>query len=180
MPRLSAEMRVEGLIDESHAGRIRSNCQALPRPLRARKRRAAAGPITSRQATDAVRPSWAVRAEPRLRASLGDARDVRVLCPYCKASFKRRVPRTLRGLPARSVKGLSFSQGDLKPSGRLRLNNWSRISRANPPRGVIRFSELRPRYSGQESNTRRLVKKYERAHRRSAQPPRSTRPALSA
>src|SRR6185369_6700439 len=138
--RLCQKCGLKVLIDESQAGTNPFYCQRCTTAMKGQENAPAPRNPT---------PSPVVsRAEPAA-AGAAKAATVRVLCPYCKASFNGRVPqKPARGsCPVCQKELILLPNGDIKPAAGFDLGQYQTEGGAAAP-------EVK------ESGTRLLVKKY--------------------
>src|SRR4029077_2610131 len=112
----------------------------------------------------------ASRAEAASAPGAAKAATVRVLCPYCKASFNGRVPqKPARGsCPVCQKELILLPNGDIKPAARFDLGQYQgEPGGGRSPEPAAEPAAAEPK----ESGTRLLVKKY------AAEPPPAARPA---
>ncbi|MBI3856413.1 MAG: hypothetical protein HY293_12060 [Planctomycetes bacterium] len=174
--RLCQKCGLKVLIDESQAGTNPFYCQRCTTAMKGQENAAAAPPaVSARNPT----PSPVVsRAEPAAAtASPGAAKaaTVRVLCPYCKASFNGRVPqKPARGsCPVCQKELILLPNGDIKPAAGFDLTQYQGDGGGGKPPEPEPVSEPEPvAEAPKESGTRLLVKKYA-----ADPPPPAARPA---
>jgi len=162
--RLCQKCGLKVLIDESQAGTNPFYCQRCTTAMKGQESGAPApGPITPVK-NPTPSPVMGSRSEPAA-PSVGAAKPatVRVLCPYCKASFNGRVPqKPARGsCPVCQKELILLPNGDIKPSAGFDLNNWQsdQASGTAPAAESVSEPAAEPP-PAKESNTRMLVKKY--------------------
>ena len=119
--RLCQKCGLKVLIDESQAGTNPFYCQRCTTAMKGQENAPAPKNPT---------PSPVVsRAEPAAAAGGGAAKaaTVRVLCPYCKASFNGRVPqKPARGsCPVCQKELILLPNGDIKPAAGFDLGSYS-------------------------------------------------------
>src|SRR3954463_9814911 len=124
--RLCQKCGLKVLIDESQAGTNPFYCQRCTTAMKGQEGAPAPSPLTPpRNPTPS--PVMGSKSEPSV-PSVGAAKaaTVRVLCPYCKASFNGRVPqKPARGsCPVCQKELILLPNGDIKPSAGFDLNNW--------------------------------------------------------
>jgi hypothetical protein len=170
--RLCQKCGLKVLIDESQAGTNPFYCQRCTTAMKGQEVAPAPGPLTPpRNPTPS--PVMGSKSEPAV-PSVGAAKaaTVRVLCPYCKASFNGRVPqKPARGsCPVCQKELILLPNGDIKPSAGFDLNSWQsdKPSGSAPAAPSVEAEPALP--APKESNTRVLVKKY------AATPPAAKRP----
>ncbi len=137
------------LIDESQAGANPFYCQRCTTAMKGSEAgaddllgmAAAAPPAMKRAPVPAPAPASVATAAPAKPAT------VKVLCPYCKATFNGRVPqKPARGsCPVCQKELILLPNGDIRPAAGFDLNQWHAES-AKP--------------AAKESGTKMLVKKY--------------------
>src|SRR6185295_13339346 len=173
--RLCQKCGLKVLIDESQAGTNPFYCQRCTTAMKGQEGASAPGPITPvRNPTPSPVVSMANRSDPAAPSVTGAAKaaTVRVLCPYCKASFNGRVPqKPARGsCPVCQKELILLPNGDIKPSAGFDLNSWQ-SDKASGTAVSAPSVEADPALPApKESNTRVLVKKY------AATPPATKRP----
>jgi hypothetical protein len=181
--RLCQKCGLKVLIDESQAGINPFFCQRCTTAMKGQENAPAPGPITPvRNLTPSPVGSMANRSDPAA-PSVGAAKPatVRVLCPYCKASFNGRVPqKPARGsCPVCQKELILLPDGDIKPAAGFDLGQWQNEPAAARPPEPMPESEPVPE-APRESGTRLLVKKYAAdpgGGKVNAPPPPAARPA---
>jgi hypothetical protein len=154
--RLCQKCGLKVLIDESQAGTNPFYCQ---RCTTAMKGQESAAPPAAPKGLSAP-AALSSRSDPAAPSVPGAAKaaTVRVLCPYCKASFNGRVPqKPARGsCPVCQKELILLPNGDIKPAAGFDLGQWQNEGGGAkaPEPAVAAAPEVR------ESNTRLLVKKY--------------------
>jgi hypothetical protein len=181
--RLCQKCGLKVLIDESQAGINPFFCQRCTTAMKGQENVPAPGPITPvRNPTPSPVASMANRSDPAA-PSIGAAKPatVRVLCPYCKASFNGRVPqKPARGsCPVCQKELILLPDGDIKPAAGFDLGQWQNEPAAARSPEPMPESEPMPE-APKESGTRMLVKKYAAdpgGGKVNAPPPPAARPA---
>src|SRR6516162_9069774 len=124
--RLCQKCGLKVLIDESQAGTNPFYCQRCTTAMKGQEGAAPPAPAPSPK-NPTPSPVVGYKSEPAA-PSVGAAKaaTVRVLCPYCKASFNGRVPqKPARGsCPVCQKELILLPNGDIKPSAGFDLNNW--------------------------------------------------------
>ena len=156
--RLCQKCGLKVLIDESQAGTNPFYCQRCTTAMKGQEGGAAPmaaknptpSPVLSASRSDPAAPSVPAAAK---------AATVRVLCPYCKASFNGRVPqKPARGsCPVCQKELILLPNGDIKPAAGFDLGQWQNegaAPKAPEPAVAAAGPEVK------ESGTRLLVKKY--------------------
>ena len=170
--RLCQKCGLKVLIDESQAGTNPFYCQRCTTAMKGQENAPAAAPSVRNPTPSPV----ASRADAGGGAA--KAATVRVLCPYCKASFNGRVPqKPARGsCPVCQKELILLPNGDIKPAAGFDLGTYqggdsggTRGGGDGPPPAEAVLPE-----AVKESGTRLLVKKYA-AEPAKAEPP--ARPA---
>src|SRR4029077_19277947 len=110
----------------------------------------------------------ASRAEAASAPGAAKAATVRVLCPYCKASFNGRVPqKPARGsCPVCQKELILLPNGDIKPAAGFDLGSYAGESGAAKGGDAPAIPD-----AVKESGTRLLVKKYAAEPASKAEPP---------
>jgi hypothetical protein len=159
--RLCQKCGLKVLIDESQAGTNPFYCQRCTTAMKGQE--GAAAPVVARNPTPSPVVS-ASRSDPAAASVQGAAKaaTVRVLCPYCKASFNGRVPqKPARGsCPVCQKELILLPNGDIKPAAGFDLGQWSgdgAPAKSHEP-AIPAMEPVRPEVK--ESGTRLLVKKY--------------------
>lgn len=157
--RLCQKCGLKVLIDESQAGTNPFYCQRCTTAMKGQENAPAPGPITPVK-NPTPSPVMSGRSDPAA-PSVGAAKPatVRVLCPYCKASFNGRVPqKPARGsCPVCQKELILLPNGDIKPAAGFDLGNWQ----GGEPAAAAKAVEPDPvPEAPKESGTRLLVKKY--------------------
>src|SRR5262245_2709513 len=150
--RLCQKCGLKVLIDESQAGTNPFYCQRCTTAMKGQENAPAPKNPT---------PSPVVsRAEPAA-AGAAKAATVRVLCPYCKASFNGRVPqKPARGsCPVCQKELILLPNGDIKPAAGFDLGSYTESGGAKSG-GDSPAAEPAVPEMPKESGTRLLVKKY--------------------
>ena len=146
--RLCQKCGLKVLIDESQAGTNPFYCQRCTTAMKGQE--GAPAPMQVKNPTPSPVVS-ASRSDPSAPSVPGAAKaaTVRVLCPYCKASFNGRVPqKPARGsCPVCQKELILLPNGDIKPAAGFDLGQYQNEGGAAAP-------EVK------ESGTRLLVKKY--------------------
>lgn len=160
--RLCQKCGLKVLIDESQAGTNPFYCQRCTTAMKGQENSPAPGPVTPvRNPTPS--PVMANRSEPA-GPVVGAAKPatVRVLCPYCKASFNGRVPqKPARGsCPVCQKELILLPNGDIKPSAGFDLNAWQSDQAGGTAPAAEPVGDDAAEPAAKESNTRMLVKKY--------------------
>jgi len=160
--RLCQKCGLKVLIDESQAGTNPFYCQRCTTAMKGQEAAPAPGPITPvRNPTPS--PVMGSRSEPAA-PSVGAAKPatVRVLCPYCKASFNGRVPqKPARGsCPVCQKELILLPNGDIKPSAGFDLNSWQTDQASGTAPAAPSVAAQPVAAAPPESNTRVLVKKF--------------------
>src|SRR5204862_1645354 len=158
--RLCQKCGLKVLIDESQAGTNPFYCQRCTTAMKGQEN-AAPGPGSLPPANNPTpSPVMGNRSEPA-GPVVGAAKSatVRVLCPYCKASFNGRVPqKPARGsCPVCQKELILLPNGDIKPAAGFDLGQWQSepaAAKASDPAAAVAESG-RPEVK--ESNTRLLV-----------------------
>lgn len=179
--RLCQKCGLKVLIDESQAGTNPFYCQRCTTAMKGQEAGAPApGPITPVKNPTPSPVAMANRSDPAA-PSVGAAKPatVRVLCPYCKASFNGRVPqKPARGsCPVCQKELILLPNGDIKPAAGFDLSQYQTEGAGGKPAAA---PEVEPEPEvPKESGTRLLVKKYaaDPAGGRSEPPPAPARPA---
>jgi hypothetical protein len=164
--RLCQKCGLKVLIDESQAGTNPFYCQRCTTAMKGQEGAPAPGPITPVKNPTPSPVSMGSRSEPAA-PSVGAAKaaTVRVLCPYCKASFNGRVPtKPARGsCPVCQKELILLPNGDIKPAAGFDLGQYQNEPAASPPQlkdptpsPMSDMAAAPPK----ESGTRLLVKKY--------------------
>jgi hypothetical protein len=157
--RLCQKCGLKVLIDESQAGTNPFYCQRCTTAMKGQENAAPAAPAALRNPTPSP-VSMANRSDPAAPSVSGAAKaaTVRVLCPYCKASFNGRVPqKPARGsCPVCQKELILLPNGDIKPAAGFDLGNWQN----EPAPAKSPESEPDEMPEPKESGTRLLVKKY--------------------
>src|SRR6185295_6350260 len=160
--RLCQKCGLKVLIDESQAGTNPFYCQRCTTAMKGQEGASAPGPITPvRNPTPSPVVSMANRSDPAAPSVTGAAKaaTVRVLCPYCKASFNGRVPqKPARGsCPVCQKELILLPNGDIKPAAGFDLGTYQGdAGGAKDPEPAPEPAAEAPK----ESATRMLVKKY--------------------
>src|SRR6185503_6635898 len=131
--RLCQKCGLKVLIDESQAGTNPFYCQRCTTAMKGQEGAApSAAPAKSVPA-----PSMAGRSDPAAPSVPGAAKaaTVRVLCPYCKASFTGRVPqKPARGsCPVCQKELILLPNGDIKPAAGFDLGQYQTEGAAAAP-----------------------------------------------
>src|SRR4029079_8840927 len=137
-------------------------CQRCTTAMKGQEGASAPGPITPvRNPTPSPVVSMANRSDPAAPSVTGAAKaaTVRVLCPYCKASFNGRVPqKPARGsCPVYQKELILLPHGDIQPAARRDLGQYQNegaAAKAPEPAVASAGPEVK------ESGTRLLLKKY--------------------
>jgi hypothetical protein len=176
--RLCQKCGLKVLIDESQGGINPFFCQRCTTAMKGQEN--AGGPAPLKNPTPSPVASMSNRSDPAApsvgapgNAGAAKPATVRVLCPYCKASFNGRVPqKPARGsCPVCQKELILLPNGDIKPAAGFDLNQWQNEPAADRPLESMPESEPAPQ-APKESGTRLLVKKYA-----AEQPPPAARPA---
>src|SRR5678809_1403295 len=116
--RLCQKCGLKVLIDESQAGTNPFYCQRCTTAMKGQEN----APSPKNPTPSPVMS----RAEAASSPGAAKAATVRVLCPYCKASFNGRVPqKPARGsCPVCQKELILLPNGDIKPSAGFDLNSW--------------------------------------------------------
>jgi len=153
--RLCQKCGLKVLIDESQAGTNPFYCQRCTTAMKGQEN--APAPPAPRNATPSPVANMSGRSDPAAPSvpSAAKAATVRVLCPYCKASFNGRVPqKPARGsCPVCQKELILLPNGDIKPAAGFDLGQYQ-----NEPAGAKGSEPMAPEVK--ESGTRLLVKKY--------------------
>jgi hypothetical protein len=161
--RLCQKCGLKVLIDESQAGTNPFYCQRCTTAMKGQESGAPApGPITPVK-NPTPSPVMGSRSEPAAPSvNAAKPATVRVLCPYCKASFNGRVPqKPARGsCPVCQKELILLPNGDIKPASGFDLNTWQADQAAGTAPAGEAVAEAPPEPAIKESNTRMLVKKY--------------------
>jgi hypothetical protein len=154
--RLCQKCGLKVLIDESQAGTNPFYCQRCTTAMKGQE--GASAPVAAKNPTPSPVVS-ASRSDPAAPSvpSAAKAATVRVLCPYCKASFNGRVPqKPARGsCPVCQKELILLPNGDIKPAAGFDLGQYTTegaAAKASEPAAAA--PEVK------ESGTRLLVKKY--------------------
>src|SRR5579862_9466320 len=158
--RLCQKCGLKVLIDESQAGTNPFYCQRCTTAMKGQEAGGSApGPITPVK-NPTPSPVMGSRSEPAA-PSVGAAKPatVRVLCPYCKASFNGRVPqKPARGsCPVCQKELILLPNGDIKPSAGFDLSTWQADQSSGgtaPAAPSVEEPAAEP--AAKESNTRML------------------------
>ena len=168
--RLCQKCGLKVLIDESQAGTNPFYCQRCTTAMKGQEN---AAPAPRNPTPSPV----ASRSDAASSAGAAKAATVRVLCPYCKASFNGRVPqKPARGsCPVCQKELILLPNGDIKPAAGFDLGSYASDS---PKGGDAPAAALEPAAPEmpKESGTRLLVKKYA-ADPAAAAKPEPARPA---
>src|SRR5262245_49045356 len=125
--RLCQKCGLKVLIDESQAGTNPFYCQRCTTAMKGQENASAVGPAIKNPTPSPV-VSMANRSDPAA-PSVGAAKaaTVRVLCPYCKASFNGRVPqKPARGsCPVCQKELILLPNGDIKPAAGFDLASYA-------------------------------------------------------
>jgi len=155
--RLCQKCGLKVLIDESQAGTNPFYCQRCTTAMKGQENAPAPGPSGPARNPTPSPVAMANRSDPAA-PSVGAAKaaTVRVLCPYCKASFNGRVPqKPARGsCPVCQKELILLPNGDIKPAAGFDLGSWQ-----NEP-AAAKSPEPAASAEPKESGTRLLVKKY--------------------
>src|SRR6516225_8864162 len=118
--RLCQKCGLKVLIDESQAGTNPFYCQRCTTAMKGQEN----APAPKNPTPSPVMSSRSDPAAPS--AGAAKAATVRVLCPYCKASFNGRVPqKPARGsCPVCQKELILLPNGDIKPSAGFDLAAW--------------------------------------------------------
>lgn len=179
--RLCQKCGLKVLIDESQAGTNPFYCQRCTTAMKGQENAPARGPIApvKNPTPSPVSPSARSSESPSPPGAAKSA-TVRVLCPYCKASFNGRVPlKPARGsCPVCQKELILLPNGDIKPAAGFDLTSWQGDSPgADKAAEPTLEPEPAPAEPPKESGTRLLVKKYaaepSAAAKLEAPPPRS-------
>jgi hypothetical protein len=154
--RLCQKCGLKVLIDESQAGTNPFYCQRCTTAMKGQE--GAAAPVSAKNPTPSPVVS-AGRSDPAAPSvpSAAKSATVRVLCPYCKASFNGRVPqKPARGsCPVCQKELILLPNGDIKPAAGFDLGQYQNEgAAAKAPEPAAAAPEVK------ESGTRLLVKKY--------------------
>lgn len=162
--RLCQKCGLKVLIDESQAGTNPFYCQRCTTAMKGQEGSGGGAPApmpTLKNPTPS--PVIGSKSEPAA-PSVGAAKPatVRVLCPYCKASFNGRVPqKPARGsCPVCQKELILLPNGDIKPSAGFDLTTWQGEQASGTAPAAPSVSEPAAEVPVKESNTRLLVKKY--------------------
>jgi hypothetical protein len=166
--RLCQKCGLKVLIDETQAGVQPFYCQRCTTAMKGQEGAGAPapGPITPVKNPTPSPVTMGNRSDPAA-PSVGAAKaaTVRVLCPYCKASFNGRVPtKPARGsCPVCQKELILLPNGDIKPAAGFDLTSWQNEPAASPP--ALKDPTPSPMSEAlaappKESGTRLLVKKY--------------------
>src|SRR5204862_6033466 len=161
--RLCQKCGLKVLIDESQAGTNPFYCQRCTTAMKGQEN-AAPGPGSLPPANNPTpSPVMGNRSEPA-GPVVGAAKSatVRVLCPYCKASFNGRVPqKPARGsCPVCQKELILLPNGDIKPAAGFDLNSWQSDQAGGTAPAAEPVADAPAAPPIKESNTRMLVKKY--------------------
>jgi hypothetical protein len=158
------------LIDESQAGANPFYCQRCTTAMKSSEQaEVAVSGLTpvKRDVPSAVSPTPLPSPTPQPVSSAPARSTVKVLCPYCKASFNGRVPqKPARGAcPVCQKELILLPTGDIRPSQGFDIGKWQQEIREGPPRPMAEPEPVPvggpPVPSGEkESGTRLLIKKY--------------------
>jgi len=169
--RLCQKCGLKVLIDESQAGTNPFYCQRCTTAMKGQE--GAPAPMAAKNPTPSPVVS-ASRSDPAAPSvpSAAKSATVRVLCPYCKASFNGRVPqKPARGsCPVCQKELILLPNGDIKPAAGFDLGQYQNegaAAKAPEPAVASAGPEVK------ESGTRLLVKKYA-AESPAAAAPRAT------
>jgi hypothetical protein len=159
--RLCQKCGLKVLIDESQAGTNPFYCQRCTTAMKGQENASAVAPAIKNPTPSPV-ANMANRSDPAA-PSVGAAKaaTVRVLCPYCKASFNGRVPqKPARGsCPVCQKELILLPNGDIKPAAGFDLGTYQNEGPpSRPPEPAIEPAAAAP--MPKESGTRLLVKKY--------------------
>jgi hypothetical protein len=151
--RLCQKCGLKVLIDESQAGTNPFYCQRCTTAMKGQEN----APAPKNPTPSPVMSSRSDPAAPS--AGAAKAATVRVLCPYCKASFNGRVPqKPARGsCPVCQKELILLPNGDIKPAAGFDLGSVQ--GEAGGAKGGGAAASALPE-APKESNTRLLVKKY--------------------
>src|SRR5262245_27933390 len=165
--RLCQKCGLKVLIDESQAGTNPFYCQRCTTAMKGQEG-AAPSPAAPAAKNPTPSPVMSGRSDPAA-PSVGAAKPatVRVLCPYCKASFNGRVPqKPARGsCPVCQKELILLPNGDIKPAAGFDLATYQADQASAPPSAPDSGAEpdlepaAEPPAPPKESNTRLLVKK---------------------
>src|SRR5881394_3364876 len=150
--RLCQKCGLKVLIDESQAGTNPFYCQRCTTAMKGQEN---AAPAPRNPTPSPV----ASRSEAASSAGAAKSATVRVLCPYCKASFNGRVPqKPARGsCPVCQKELILLPNGDIKPAAGFDLGQYQNEGPApKSPEPAV----AAPGPEIKESGTRLLVKKY--------------------
>src|SRR5258706_9982716 len=139
--RLCQKCGLKVLIDESQAGTNPFYCQRCTTPMKGQENAPAPGPLTPvRNPTPSPMSNRSDPAAPSVGAA--KAATVRVLCPYCKASFNGRVPtKPARGsCPVCQKELILLPNGDIKPAAGFDLGQIQTEAGSAPPPEVPKES----------------------------------------
>jgi hypothetical protein len=144
------------LIDESQAGANPFYCQRCTTAMKGPD--SAGDDLLSAAAAPPPLKRTPVPAPAAVAVAPPKSATVKVLCPYCKASFNGRIPqKPARGsCPVCQKELILLPNGDIRPAAGFDINQWQ--SEGEKPAAV------------KESGTKLLVKKYS-AEAASAPPP---------
>lgn len=129
--RLCQKCGLKVLIDESQSATNPFYCQRCTTAMKGGAEREDIGAYAAAPAAPPVRTSplptaAAAAATPSPVASGARPATIKVLCPYCKASFNGRVPqKPARGsCPVCQKELILLPDGDIRPSAGFDLNSW--------------------------------------------------------
>src|SRR5262245_7590924 len=119
--RLCQKCGLKVLIDESQAGTNPFFCQRCTTAMKGQEN----APVAPAPRNPTPSPVVS-RAEPAAAGGAAKAATVRVLCPYCKASFNGRVPqKPARGsCPVCQKELILLPNGDIKPAAGFDLGTY--------------------------------------------------------
>src|ERR1043166_5878557 len=165
--RLCQKCGLKVLIDESQAGANPFYCQRCTTAMKSSgepSEAVASGHTPSRREV----PSAV--AAPTPQPSGPSRATVKVLCPYCKASFNGRIPqKPARGAcPVCQKELILLPTGDIRPAQGFDISKWQEERKGEPAEAV----SAPP--SAPETGTRLLVKKFA-AEAKAASPPPAAR-----
>src|SRR5437773_2280718 len=153
--RLCQKCGLKVLIDESQAGANPFYCQRCTTAMKSSESEVAvSGHTPSRREV----PSPVSMPSPTPQPAAPSRATVKVLCPYCKASFNGRVPqKPARGAcPVCQKELILLPTGDIRPSSGFDISKWQDEQKPEPaPAEPVAMSA-----PARESGTRLLVKKY--------------------
>jgi hypothetical protein len=174
------------LIDESQAGANPFYCQRCTTAMKSsdQPEPAASGNTPVRRDVPQAVSAPAASHAPSPSHSAGPTgpgpsrATVKVLCPYCKASFNGRVPqKPARGAcPVCQKELILLPNGDIRPSSGFDVSRWQEeVKTAPPPEPEPEpvHADGPPPVPERQSGTRLLIKKY------AAEPPSSPAPVAA-